>query len=302
MIDVTGNLPFRMTNDFLFKFLLQSDTSALMAIISAFYNIELENIKSVTVENPILLTDNVSAKEMILDIKALMNDDTIVNLEMQVINYHDWPERSLSYLCRSFDNLSKGLEYNDVKSAVHIGFLDYTLFPDEPEFFSTYKLMNILSGKIYSSKFQLSVVDLTKIDMATPDDVAKKRHLWAAFFKAKTWEELLMLATKDSHINECVTKLRQLSEEEKFRQRYEAREDLLRQQRDMAIYYEKIQERHEAEIASQAATIESKNAEIQSKDAELKSKDTELKSKDAELKKYREALIAAGINPDSFRI
>ena len=284
VINVSGALPFRMTNDFLFKFLLQSDTDALKAIISAFYDIELEDIKSVTVENPITLNDNISAKEMILDIKAVMNNNTIVNLEMQVVNYHDWPERSLSYLCRCFDNLSRGAEYQDVKSAVHIGFLDYTLFPDEPEFFATYRLMNAKTGKVYSSKFQLSVVDLTKIDMATSEDVDKKRHLWAAFFKAKTWEELLMLASKDSNINGCVVKIRQLSEEEKFRQRCEAREDLLRQQRDMERYYKELFAKQREEMELQRAEIDSQKAEIDSQRVELE--------------KYRQALQDAGINID----
>ena len=58
----------------------------------------------------ITLSDDVNSKEMILDIKAILNDNYITNLEMQVINNHDWSERSLTYLCRCFDNLQKGGE------------------------------------------------------------------------------------------------------------------------------------------------------------------------------------------------
>ncbi|MBQ9136565.1 MAG: PD-(D/E)XK nuclease family transposase, partial [Lachnospiraceae bacterium] len=68
-----------------------------------------------------------------LDVKVLLNNDTIINLEMQVVNEHDWPERSLSYLCRSFDNLNQGEPYRNVKSVVQIGLLDFTLFPENPE-------------------------------------------------------------------------------------------------------------------------------------------------------------------------
>jgi hypothetical protein len=40
--------------------------------------------------NPLSLADDPQKKEMILDIMAEMNDDTIINLEMQVINNHDY--------------------------------------------------------------------------------------------------------------------------------------------------------------------------------------------------------------------
>ena len=41
-----------------------------------------------------------------LDIRVVLNQNTLINLEMQVINEHNWPERSLSYLYREFDQLS----------------------------------------------------------------------------------------------------------------------------------------------------------------------------------------------------
>ena len=67
----------------------------------------------------------------------------IINLEMQVLDLKDWPERSLSYLARSYDNVAKGDEYINVKPVYHIGFLNYTIFPEYPEFFAKYRMMNI---------------------------------------------------------------------------------------------------------------------------------------------------------------
>ena len=126
----------------------------------------------------ITLSDDVNSKEMILDIKAILNDNYITNLEMQVINNHDWPERSLTYLCRCFDNLQKGVRYSLVKSAAHIGFLDYTLFPEYPEFFSTYQLINPNNVQLYTGKFVLNVVDLALTDEAISDDKIHHRELW----------------------------------------------------------------------------------------------------------------------------
>ncbi|MBQ7934023.1 MAG: PD-(D/E)XK nuclease family transposase, partial [Lachnospiraceae bacterium] len=52
-----------------------------------------------------------NAKDFILDIKVEINHCMIMNLEMQVVNRHDWSDRSLSYLCRSYDQLNRGQEY-----------------------------------------------------------------------------------------------------------------------------------------------------------------------------------------------
>lgn len=50
--------------------------------------------------------------------ELLLNGKTIVNLEMQVVNYMDWPEQSLSYLCREFDNLHRGEEYSEALKVI----------------------------------------------------------------------------------------------------------------------------------------------------------------------------------------
>ena len=225
----TGKLPFRMTSDILFKILMQSSTKVLKGIVCSYLDLSPEIIKSIEISNPISLKEDISGKEMILDVKAILNDKTIINLEMQVVNYQDWPERSLSYLCRCFDNLGPGHGYLHVKGAVHIGFLDYTLFPDSPEFYATYRMINERTGQLYSSKFRISVVDLTKRNLATKEDIAHHRDLWAAFFKATEWGEVMALAEKDKNISEAAVTLRKLSDDELFKMRYEAREDMLRQ-------------------------------------------------------------------------
>ena len=251
----TGKLPFRMTSDILFKVLMQSSKNVLKGIVCSYLDLVPETIKSIDISNPISLKEDLAAKEMILDIKAILNDETIINLEMQVINFNDWTERSLSYLCRCFDNLGPGHGYLHVKSAVHIGFLDYTLFPEHPEFYATYRMINERTGQLYSSKFRISVVDLTKRNLATKEDIAHHRDLWAAFFKATEWGEVMALAEKDKNISEAAVTLRKLSDDELFKMRYEAREDMLRQEWDMQYYYTNQLNKKDAELADKDAII-----------------------------------------------
>lgn len=183
-----------------------------LAIFSNYINISIE------ITNPILLGKYIEGKTFILDIKVLLNNNTIINLEMQIENQQNWPERSLGYLCRCFDNLNSGEEYIDVKSAIHIGFLDFHLFPDSPEFHATFKILNIKNFHEYTNKFVLHVVDLECIHLATEEDKAYETDKWASFFKAKTWEELIMLADQMPSLQSSVETLYQLNTDEQIRE------------------------------------------------------------------------------------
>lgn len=262
---LSGPLPIKLTNDFFFKYLQQSNDAIFKAIVKAFIPFQIPVYK-LELTNPISDSDVIDAKSMILDVKAFLNEEAFVNLEMQVINNHNWPERSLSYLARTFDNLKRGEDYNNVRGSYHISFLNFTLFEKYPEFVSEYHMLNINTLYPLTSKLGLTMVDLTHIELATDEDISSQRDLWAMFFKATTWEELYMLAEKNSIFNETTVIIRQVSEEEHLRQLYEAREDQLRQQRDFHKYYNNLIAAKDAEIADKDAEIADKDAEI----AELK--------------------------------
>lgn len=138
-ISASGPLTIPMTNDYLFRALLQRNNHVLKGLICSLLNLSSSEVKSVIITNPIILGESINDKTFLLDISLTLNDNTLINLEMQVINEHNWPERSLSYLCRTFDNLNFGETYQSVKPAIQIGLLDFTLFPLYSEFYSTYQ-------------------------------------------------------------------------------------------------------------------------------------------------------------------
>ena len=59
---------------------------------------------------------------------------------MQVVKQKFWTNRSLSYLCSIFQNLESGDDYAQIKLDYHIGILDFSPFPDYPEFYASYKV------------------------------------------------------------------------------------------------------------------------------------------------------------------
>lgn len=232
--DTTGVIQYNMTNDYMFRYILQKNEKVLRGLICALLNLKPEQIKSVEIQNPIDLSKSITGKDFILDIKVLLNNNRLLNLEMQVKNEFNWTDRSLTYLCRAFDQLQSGQEYEETLPVIHIGFTDFTLFPKKPEFYATYRMINIRNlTQVYSDKFTLSVVDLSQIDKATEEDKSSKIDYWARLFKAQTWEELQMLAQNDEYLQEAATSIRIANEEEIVREQCRAREDALRRERTL---------------------------------------------------------------------
>lgn len=248
-MDATGVIEYKMTNNYMFRFILQKNQKVLKGLIASLLHFNPTEIKMVEIRNPINLAGDVSGKEFILDIEVMLNNDTLINLEMQVANEHNWPERSLSYACRSFDNLFQGQKYEEAIQVIHIGFLEFTLFEDDPEFYSEFKMINVKNHRIYSDKFILRVVDLTKIDLVTEEDKVFQIDYWARLFKAKTWEELKMLAKDNDYLQEAAESLYIANADEIVRQQCRAREDAERRERtlvrNLRIAEEKIAKQDE---------------------------------------------------------
>ena len=237
--NASGAVAYGLTNDYLFRAVLQENPKVRIGLICSLLHLRTDEVHSVDIANPVELGSAIDAKDFVLDVKILLNNHTLLNLEMQVLNEGNWPDRSLSYLCRSFDQLNRGQNYGDAKPVLHISFLDFTLFSDHPEFYSTYMLLNVKNYTIYSDKFILSVVNLTQTKLATPEDKACHLDEWAALFKATTWEEIRMLASENEFIAEAAQTMYKLTAEEQIRQQCEAREDFYRQQNYVKYRHEK---------------------------------------------------------------
>ena len=101
-----------------------------------------DDISSAIITNQIEIGDDIMAKKFILDINVILNSYRQVDLEMLGVNYHDWSERSLNYLCRLFNNLNKGDDYSTTLPTIQIGILDFTPFPENPSFYSKNLMMD----------------------------------------------------------------------------------------------------------------------------------------------------------------
>ena len=247
--NASGQIPYNMTNDYMFRAVLQSNNRVLRGLICSLLHHSEQKVISVEITNPII-------KEFRLDINVNLNNRTLINLEMQIANKLNWRERSVMYLCRSFDHLSHGQNYSEAKSAIHIGFLDYTLFKERPEFYASYKLINVKNRQKYSDSLTLNVVDLSRIDLATEEDKKYHIHEWALLFKSTTWEEIKMLASKDEYLQEASETMFRMSADDLVRKRCRDREEYYQDLRNYERKIELDQIEHEQDILSYKQKIE----------------------------------------------
>ena len=255
----TGIIPYTFLNDYMFRVILQKHKNVLRSIVCACLKLDAGDVQDIVVQNPIELGEAIDDKTFILDINVLLNNNTIINLEMQVLDLKDWPERSLSYLARSYDNVAKGDEYINVKPVYHIGFLNYTLFPEYPEFFAKYRMMNIKNHNVYTTKFNLYVVDLTQIELATQEDVDTSLVYWTQVFKAKTWEELRQMAERNQELQEATEALYVYNQDEIVKEKCRARQDYYNHERGTQKRLEEARhalEESEAELVKSNVVIE----------------------------------------------
>ncbi|MBP3784621.1 MAG: Rpn family recombination-promoting nuclease/putative transposase [Butyrivibrio sp.] len=285
-LNATGDIPYGMMNDYIFRIVFQKNKYALKGLLCSLLGLEDDRIVGLRIVNEVTPGVRITDKEYRLDIVVELDDGTTIDLEMQKDNYDNWQYRSLSYLCREFDSLDHGEDYSEVKPVYQVGFLDFTLFEDHPEFFGKYQLRNARDNYLYTDRFNLIVVSLNQIKLATSDDIACGIDQWARLFKSKTWEDIKMVASNNKYMTSAVETVYLTNEDKNAIKIAREREDFIRLQAYKDAKLKELEESNaamEAKIASKEAEITSIKAENADKDATIADKDAEIARLKAEL-------------------
>lgn len=129
--NLTRPVPYKgrldLTNDYVFKriFAKPENNAELKELTEAILN---EKIKTIVVTNPEISKNYKDEKLGVLDIRAYMNDDTIVNIEMQVSNVNTMIDRNITYSSRVIgEQLRIGDDYKILKRFIAINLLGENL-------------------------------------------------------------------------------------------------------------------------------------------------------------------------------
>lgn len=123
----------KVTNDYVFKkiFAKKGNESILKDFLIAVLEIPIERIE--VLKDVYLERELEESKLGILDIKATLNNNIIVNIEMQVKDQKNIKERSLYYWSNLYsNNLYKAQDYIENNKTITINILNFNIFEEGP--------------------------------------------------------------------------------------------------------------------------------------------------------------------------
>ena len=183
--------------------------------LSDVLEIPLDSIRSAGLVSPRLWKRHRRQKLGILDIALELNDDTKINVELQIRMQQQWVKRQLFYLAKMYDeDLLISQNYSRLKKCISIGILDFNLLAGE-HCHSVYRLRDE-KGKELTDLWELHIIELKK---GLPGD---RLDDWIRLFHAESKEELEMLATKNKGLAEAVEIMKRMSLGKTLRYYYEA--------------------------------------------------------------------------------
>ena len=212
--------------DFCFKELM-ADAEVRRGFIAAFLGIRPEEIQETVLLDTHLRKEHKSDKLGILDVCVMLGDTAQIDIEIQVASFPLWPERSLFYLSKLFaSGISEGEDYGVLRKCIHIGILDFELFPQMEEYCSCYHFWADHCRQMYTDKMEIHVLELPKL--ARRDYPESDLLDWARFLGADCREEMERMAEKNEYLGKAYERLNQISADEEKRLEYIAREKAIR--------------------------------------------------------------------------
>jgi predicted transposase/invertase (TIGR01784 family) len=182
-----NKLKHTFKTDTLFKILFVKHPDLLKHLVANLLGISLKSIEEFVITNTETPPDIYGDKFCRLDIMMTVNGQR-VDLEVQVENEGDYPERCLFHLARVYSGaIPAGGKYKELPRAIIISIINFKQF-ECAEFHSEYQLLEVSRHTPLCDKQVLHFFELPKLpDALNKDD---KRNLWLALFKADTEEEL----------------------------------------------------------------------------------------------------------------
>ena len=171
--------------DFAFKEIMANET-ARTGFLAAVLELNPESIKETVILNTFLRREHEDDKQGILDVRLRMDNETEIDIEIQLSELNIWADRSLFYLAKMFtEQIKPGESYRLLKKCVSISILDFVLFNDEANFYSCFHIMEDTRHFRYTDKMEFHVIELPKLP--EKEDYTKL-ELWAKFINAEKKE------------------------------------------------------------------------------------------------------------------
>jgi predicted transposase/invertase (TIGR01784 family) len=146
-----------------------------------------------------------------------------VDLEIQVRNEGDYPERTLFNWARLYSTaLPAGGDYMDLPRTIIISIIDFNLFECK-EYYSEFQALEVTRHTSLTDKMSLYFFELNKLPQEVGTD--DMRLLWLTLFNANTEEELAKIKLMEVPVMEqAIRAYHQITADPEFREMERMRE------------------------------------------------------------------------------
>lgn len=185
-------------------------------------------IKSVTIEEKNITASLIASEKLsILDINVTTEDNTHINVEMQLVNQYNMVKRTIYYLSKIIaKQLEKGDNYTKLNKTITINILDFNYLKGE-NFHSSYKLYEDITKNLLTDLIEIRFIELKKFAEGQKD-YNKKLHRWLSFLLDPKGREIDTLKKEDNEIREAVDVLYKISGNEDVIQLADLREKAIK--------------------------------------------------------------------------
>jgi predicted transposase/invertase (TIGR01784 family) len=172
--------------DYAFKKVFGSIESKeiLISFLNALvYEDALYKIKDLTIVDPYNIPMIKGVKDTFVDVKAVLDDDSKVIIEMQVLNHKGFEKRVLYNATKNYSvQLTKGQEYHLLNPVIALSIVDFTMFEESEAIINKFKLIEKEHLIDYSDDIELIFVELPKFDKGL-EELTNIKEQWIYFLK-----------------------------------------------------------------------------------------------------------------------
>ena len=150
--------------DYAFKKIFGSEQShdILISFLNAMLYDGNDIIRAIEILNPYLAPRIRGIKDTYLDVKATINDNSSVIIEMQVLNIEGFEKRILYNAAKAYSNqLDIGEDYTDLEPVIALTITDFDMFPELNQMISRF----ILKEKTYLTDYSIYDIELVFIEL-----------------------------------------------------------------------------------------------------------------------------------------
>lgn len=168
-------------------------------------------VKSVTIEEKNITASLIASEKLsILDINVTTEDNTHINVEMQLVNQYNMIKRTIYYLSKMINKqLNKGDNYSELNKTITINILDFD-YLEEKNFHSSYRLYEDITKRLLTDVVEIRFIELKKF-AKSQKDYNNKLHRWLSFLLDPKGKEIDTLKNEDNEIREAVNVLYKIS-------------------------------------------------------------------------------------------